>query len=158
MEPENLTVLLKNHPFLKGLADKHMQTLLSCVSNVRFQEGEYLSHEGQEAKNFYLIRSGRVALEIDAHERGTLRIQTIGENEVLGWSWLIAPYRWRFDSCALEQVRAFSLDGVCLRNKCDTNPEFGYEMLKRFSLIMAQRLDATRLQLLDMYGSRPGVR
>jgi CRP-like cAMP-binding protein len=158
MEPENLTTIIKNHPFLKGLDDKHLETLLSCVTNVRFQEGEYLHHEGQEAKKFYLIRSGRVALEINARERGTLRIQTIGENEVLGWSWLIAPFRWRFDVRALEDVRAFSLDGICLRNKCDTNSDFGYEMLKRFSLIMSRRLDATRLQLLDMYGSRPGVR
>ncbi len=156
MEPENLASVLRNHPFLKGLAEQHLETLISCVSNVRFKDGEYLSHEGQEAKNFYMIRSGRVALEINARERGILRIQTIGEGEVLGWSWLIAPYRWRFDACALEDVRAFSLDGTCLRGKCESNTDFGYEMLKRFSLIMAQRLDATRLQLLDMYGSRPG--
>jgi CRP-like cAMP-binding protein len=151
MEPENLTVLLKNHPFLKGLDDKHMETLLSCVTNVRFREGEYLIREGQEAKSFFLLRSGRAAVEIDARQHGMLRIETVGEGEVLGWSWLIAPYRWRFDACAVEEVRAFALDGVCLRTKCDTNPEFGYQMLKRFSLVMAQRLDATRLQLLDMY-------
>jgi CRP/FNR family cyclic AMP-dependent transcriptional regulator len=150
MEPENLTVLLKNHLFLKGLEDKHIQTLLSCVTNVRFREGDYLVREGQEAKSFFLLRSGRVALEINAREHGMLRVETVGEGEVLGWSWLIAPYRWRFDACAVEEVRAFSLDGTCLRTKCETDPEFGYEMLKRFSLIIAQHLDAMRLQLLDM--------
>ncbi len=153
MEPENLSELIKNHPFLKNLDEKHLDTLLSCVTNVRFKEGEYVAREGKPADQFFLIRNGRLVIEINALERGTLQIQTVNQGEVLGWSWLIPPYKWRFDVRALEDVRAFALDGKCLRTKCDEHTDFGYEMLKRFSQIIVQRLEATRIQLIDVYGS-----
>jgi CRP-like cAMP-binding protein len=159
MQPENLAEVLRNHPFLSSLPEQHLQTLLSCASNVMFHEGQYLFHEGEEATKFYLIRTGKVALEVHARERGPIRIQTVGPNEVLGWSWLISPYRWHFDAFAVEDVRAFALDGTCLRTKCEVDHDFGYEMLSRFAQVLEQRLVATRLQLLDVYGSSyAGVR
>jgi CRP/FNR family cyclic AMP-dependent transcriptional regulator len=152
MEPQDLTESLHKHPFLSDMDANMIKTLTSCASNVVFQEGALLFHEGEDAKLFYLIRSGRVGLEIQAGERGAIRIQTIGPGEVLGWSWLISPYKWHFDAIALEQIHAFSIDASCLRTKCETDHHFGYEMLRRFSAVLERRLDATRLQLLDMYG------
>jgi len=152
MEPQDLTQSLHKHPFLASMDDKLIKTLTSCASNVVFQEGGRLFHEGEDAKLFFLIRSGRVALELQAGERGAIRIQTVGPGEVLGWSWLISPYIWHFDALALEQVHAFSIDASCLRTKCETDNHFGYEMLRRFSAVLERRLDATRLQLLDIYG------
>jgi CRP-like cAMP-binding protein len=81
-------------------------------------------------------------------------VDTIGEGEILGWSWLLPPYHWKFHARATEAVRAIALDGKCLRTKCEQNHDLGYELLKRFSQIMSRRLDATRLQLLDVYGAR----
>jgi CRP-like cAMP-binding protein len=157
MQTEDLTEILRQHPFLADLSDQHMQTLIGCASNVRFEEGSYLIREGQVADKFFLVRSGRVALEIDLSERGSLRIQTVGAGEVLGWSWLISPFRWHFSGCAVADVRAIALDGKCLRTKCEADHDFGYEMLKRFSHVMEQRLEATRLQLIDVYGNGKGV-
>jgi CRP-like cAMP-binding protein len=151
MRTRDLTEILRHHPFISDLSDHYLQTLLSCVTNVRFKEGNYLFREGEEAGSFYLIRTGRVALEIHAGERGTIRVQTISPGEVLGWSWLISPYLWQFDACAVGDVRAFAFDGKCLRTKCETDHDFGYEMLRRFSHILEQHLKATRLQLLDVY-------
>jgi CRP-like cAMP-binding protein len=152
MQPENLTELLRKHPFISNLDDKFLKTLLSCASNVAFTDGEYLFREGEEAIKFYLIRSGRIALELHGSERGMIRIETIGTGEVLGWSWLIHPYRWHFDAIAVEDVRAFALDGKCLRTKCEKDHDLGYEMYKRFSQVLENRIKATRLQLLDVYG------
>lgn len=153
MEKENLTEVLRQHPFLHGLSDEHMQTLVGCASNVRFPEGAYLIREGELANKFFLIRTGRVALETDMSGRGAIRIQTSGPGEVLGWSWLISPYRWHFSGIAVTDTRVIALDGECLRNKCETDPRFGYEMLKRLALVMERRLEATRLQLLDAFSS-----
>ncbi len=152
MNPENLSEILRKHPFISDLEDKDLQTLLSCASNVTFSDGDYLFREGEEATKFFLIRTGKVALELHASERGAIRILTIGQGEVLGWSWLISPYRWHFDAIAVEHVRAFALDGKCLRTKCDNDHDFGYEMYKRFSKVLENRIKATRLQLLDIYG------
>ena len=157
MHTEDLSVLLRQHPFLADLPEEHMSTLIGCASNVHFAEGDYLIHEGQLADTFYLIRTGRVALEIDLSERGALRIQSVGAGEVLGWSWLVSPFRWHFSGSAVTDVRALALDGKCLRTKCENDHEFGYEMLKRLSRVMQQRLEATRLQLMDVYGTVAGA-
>jgi CRP-like cAMP-binding protein len=152
MHPENLSEVLRKHPFISDLEDEYLQTLLSCASNVTYSDGDYLFREGEEATKFFLIRTGKVALELHASERGTIRIETIGPGEVLGWSWLISPFRWHFDAIAVEDIRAFALDGKCLRTKCESNHDFGYEMYKRFSKILEHRIKITRLQLLDVYG------
>jgi CRP/FNR family cyclic AMP-dependent transcriptional regulator len=157
MQTENLTEILRQHPFVADLSDQHMQVLIGCASNVRFGEGVHLIQEGQSADKFYLIRTGRAALEVNFNERGSLRIQSVGPGDMLGWSWLISPYRWHFSAVAVADVRAVALDGKCLRNKCETDHDFGYEMLKRLSQVMERRLEATRLQLLDVYGTSQGA-
>lgn len=151
---ETLEPILAQHPFLKGLEPNYLKLLVGCASNVRFSAGQYLFHEGEEANHFYMIRQGKIAVEIHAAERGAITVETIGEGDVLGWSWLIPPYRWRFDARAVELTRAIALDGKCLRTKSEEDHNLGYELLKRFSRIIVERLEATRLQLLDVYGSR----
>ncbi len=128
--------------------------IVGCAANVRFEAGEYIFREGEDANQFYIIRHGKVALELFTPERGVLTIQTLGAGDVLGWSWLFPPYRWRFDARALELTRAIALDGTCLRNKCDEDHNLGYELVKRFAQIIIERLQATRLQLLDVYDAQ----
>jgi CRP-like cAMP-binding protein len=152
---ETLGRILAEHPFFKGLEEPYLQLLVGCASNVRFNAGEVIFREGEEANRFYLIRQGKVAVETFAPGRGPIIIQTLGEGELVGWSWLIAPYRWRFDGRAVELTRAIALDGECLRGKCEEDHNLGYELMKRVAHVMEQRLEATRLQLLDVYG---GVR
>jgi len=152
---ETLEPILAKHPFLEGLEPRHLKTLVGCASNVRFNAGQFLFREGEEASEFYMIREGKVNVQIQGAERGSITVQTIGEGEVLGWSWLIPPYRWRFDAQAAELTRAIALDGKCLRTKSEEDHDLGYELLKRFSGIIVERLEATRLQLLDVYEARP---
>ena len=82
-----------------------------------------------------------------------MAIQSLKEGEVLGWSWMIPPYKWHFDARAFDLTRAIALDGACLREKCEEDHDLGYELMSRFALIIAQRLEATRLQLMDIYGN-----
>ena len=152
---ETLEPILAKHPFLKGLEPEHLKILVGCASNVRFNAGQFLFHEGEAANEFYMIRQGKVAIQIQGAERGPITVQTIGEGEVLGWSWLIPPYYWRFDAQALELTRAIALDGKCLRTKSEEDHDLGYQLLKRFADIIVERLEAARLQLLDVYKARP---
>jgi CRP/FNR family transcriptional regulator, cyclic AMP receptor protein len=147
-----LEPLLAEHPFLKGLDPRFIELLVGCASNVRFEAGEYIFREGEEANKFYIVRRGHVALEIFAPGRGPLAVQTLGEGDVLGWSWLIPPYRWHSSARAVELTRAFALDAECLRRKCEEDHDLGYELMKRFAPVIVDRLQTTRLQLLDLYG------
>jgi CRP-like cAMP-binding protein len=152
MEPRSLETIVAEHPFFADLEAAHTNLLAGCASNVRFPRGAYILREGQEANEFFLVREGCVAVEISAPHRKPIIVDTVGAGEILGWSWLLPPYIWRFDARAVEPTRAIALDGACLRAKCESNHDLGYEVLKRFSQIMNRRLDATRIQLLDVYG------
>lgn len=149
---ESLESILAKHPFFSGLDEKHFATIVGCASNVRFDAGSTMFRQGDEANRFYLIRHGKVAVQVPATGGTPVTIQTVGDGNVLGWSWLVPPHYWRFDAQAIEPVRAIAMDGRCLRGKCEDDHDLGYELLKRFSAIMAERLEMTRVQLLDIYG------
>jgi len=151
VETHSLETIIKEHPFFKGLAEPYVKLVAGCVTNARFDPGQMVFRTGEAADHFYIIRQGRVGLEIWSAERGPITMQTFGNDDVFDWSWLFPPYRWQFDARALELTRVFALDAKCLRDKCDKDHDFGYEMMKRFSTIMIDRLEATRIQLLDLY-------
>jgi CRP/FNR family cyclic AMP-dependent transcriptional regulator len=151
---ENLERIIAEHPFFEGLEDSYMNLVVGCASNVRFKPDTYIFKEGDEANNFYLIREGKVALEIFAPQHKPIIVETLEQGDILGWSWLFPPFLWRFHAHALHDTRALAIDGKCLRNKCEENHDFGYELLKRFSQIIELRLEAARLQLIDVYAVR----
>ena len=150
---DTLQPILAEHPFLSDLSPKHLELVVGCASNVRFEAGKYLFREEEEANQFFIIREGKVAVEIRTPNRGSLTVQTVDAGEILGWSWLLPPYVWRFDAHVLDPTRAIALDGKCLRTKSEADKVLGYELLKRFAGVMEQRLVATGLQLMDVYGS-----
>jgi len=154
MEVHGLERLICAHPFFAGVAQDDCDLIGGCARNVRFDAGAYLFREGAPADEFFLIRQGRVALEIIAPGRGPLRFLTIDAGEVAGEAWLVPPYRWIYDAQALELTRALSIDARCLRQKAEENHDFGYEMMKRFMGMLVARLHAAQLQLLDVYGVR----
>jgi CRP/FNR family cyclic AMP-dependent transcriptional regulator len=149
---KNLSDILKEHDFFKTLKVDYIDLVAGCGKNVVFQADQPIFHEGEPANEFYIIRYGQVAIETHDPRRGRLNIYTLNENEVLGWSWLIVPYRWHFDARAVKLTRAIALDATCLRTKCDQDPSLGYEFMQRFASIIVDRLTATRLQALNVYG------
>jgi CRP/FNR family cyclic AMP-dependent transcriptional regulator len=148
-----IDTLLHDVPLFAGLSDEILELLAGCASNVRYADGEVLFREGDEANRFYVVRHGMVALENFVPPRGSVTIETIDPGEVIGWSWLFPPYRWHFDAKALGLVRATVFDAACLRGKCEQDPAFGYDLMSRFAQVLIERLQWTRLRLLDVYGN-----
>jgi len=149
---ENLERILREHPFFSEIRHEYIHLLTECAFNVRFSAGATIFRRGQDANRFYLIRAGRVAIEMHDPNRGLLILQTLQEGDIVGWSWIVPPYKWRFDARALELTRAIALDGACLRSKCEQDHDLGYSLLKRFAQIISQRLEGVRLQVADIYG------
>jgi CRP/FNR family transcriptional regulator, cyclic AMP receptor protein len=139
-------------PIFAGMEDRHLELVGGCAELARFPAGTFLCREGRPADALYVLRSGRVTLEVAAPERGPIVIETLGEGDPLGWSWLFPPYRWHLDAVATEPVAALVFDAACLRAKSESDHELGYQLLRRFSHVMLTRLTATRQQLLDVYG------
>src|SRR5512132_4075031 len=154
MQVEGLDRILREHPFFCGLPTQFYGFVGGCATNVVFEAGARIFHEGGEAGHFYLLREGQVALELASGEGAVITFQTIGAGEVLGASWLVPPYRWTFDARALERTRAIALDAVCVRAKCEQNPELGWDLMKRLAPVLVERMQAARLQMLDVYGRK----
>ena len=148
--------LIEEHPFFAALSPDQIGLIAGCGTNVVFSEGTMISREGEPADEFYVIRRGRIAVSTFIPSNGDLVLQTLDQGDVMGFSWLFPPFTWAFDSRAVQEVHAISLDGKCLRGKCDNDTALGYDLMKRFAAIMIDRLRATRLQLIDVYGGTPG--
>lgn len=148
---ERLETIVAEHPFFQGIDTHYLHQIAANASTARFAAGEFLFREGEEASQFYLLRHGKVSLETYIPGPGDVTIQTLDAGQVLGWSWLFPPYRWHFSARAIELTRAVALDGRALRVRCEEDHDLGYELMKRFAQTIIQRLQNTRLQLLDMY-------
>jgi CRP/FNR family transcriptional regulator, cyclic AMP receptor protein len=150
--PEDLADLVAHHPLLAGLPGDTVSHVAGCARNVAVGAGDLLIVEGEPADTLYLVRRGRVTLEVRAPGRRPIVVETLGPGSPVGWSWLFPPYRWQFDARATEPVGALAVDAVCLRSKAEADPVFGYELMKRFASVMLDRLQAARIRLLDLYG------
>jgi CRP/FNR family transcriptional regulator, cyclic AMP receptor protein len=147
---------LPDHPFFAGLDAEALALLAGCATNVSIAAGEYLFREGEPADQFFVVRRGRVALQVHGPAAGTMTVDTADPGDVVGWSWLVPPYLWLFDARAVEPTGAVSFDGVCLRDKCEQDPRLGYELMKLVTQVMLSRLTAARVRLLDLYGDTQG--
>ena len=143
--------LLVAHPFFSEIDEDAVRQLAGCSQNVSFRAGEVLFHEGEEADRLFVLRRGRVALDVHVPGRGLQVVSTVDEGDVVGWSWLVPPHRWFFDARAVTGVSAVSVDAVCLRARCEEDPALGYALMQRVAQVMYHRLQASRLRMLDLY-------
>lgn len=151
MRIESLDRVLRDHPFLRGLTEEQIRFVVGCAGIARFREGEYLIREGEPASTLYLVRRGRVALEINTPPRGILALETLEPGDILGVSWLFAPFRWSLDARAIGTVLAIGFDACCLREKMAADVAFGWAFSQRLLARLAERLHRVRLQRADLY-------
>ena len=149
---QTVAELVAAAPAFAGMSAGHLELVAGCAQNRVFERDEYLMRDGDPADSFFLIRTGRVTLETHVPQRGAMAVETIDEGDLLGWSWLVPPYRVHFDARATGAVHAIHFDAACLREKCDRDPVLGYELMRRFIPVIVERLQATRIQMLDIYG------
>jgi CRP/FNR family transcriptional regulator, cyclic AMP receptor protein len=139
---------LNAHRFLRGMPRDELAELSKSASVAAFPAGRRLFAEHGNATRFWLIRSGRVTLDLRVLGGGHVVIETLGMGDVLGLSWLLPPFQWTFGAVAAGPVEAFEFDALSVRARCASDPGLGYELMRRFNEVSAHRLHATRLRLL----------
>ncbi|MBI3979660.1 MAG: cyclic nucleotide-binding domain-containing protein [Chloroflexi bacterium] len=152
MSERSVWDLLVEHPFTSDLSDEDRRALADLATIKRYQPDELIIQEGRPATTFFLIADGLVAIELFLPDRGVRRLQTAGAGSAVGWSWMLAPSRWEFDVRALEPTTAVALNGERLRALFDRECCLGLQLTRKLLAVVAGRLKATRLQLLDVYG------
>ncbi|MFC5745857.1 Crp/Fnr family transcriptional regulator [Actinomadura rugatobispora] len=142
---------LAHEPFFSGTPRRALARIASTARPAAFPDGHRLFDEGGAADRFWILQEGAVVIDLQVPGRGAVVIETLGPGDVLGWSWLHAPYRWRFGACARTPVRAIEFDAPLLRALCAVDPAMAYELSRRFTEIIVDRLQATRMRLPDLY-------
>ncbi|GAA6525137.1 cyclic nucleotide-binding domain-containing protein [Intrasporangium sp. DVR] len=145
--------IIRDHPFFDGFGEDTLALLAGCARNLHLRPGQALFREGEGADAFYVVRSGRVSVQIHRPAGGPVIVDTVEADEVVGWSWLVEPPRWSFDAVAALESSVVQFDATCLRDKCDADPAVGYLFMRHVGQVMADRLKSARTQLLDVYAS-----
>lgn len=142
---------LTAHHFLHGLPAGQIAKLMPTACLVSLASGQRLFEDGGSAANFWLIRSGSVALDLHIPGAGVVVVETLGMGDVLGWSWLLPPHVWTLGAITVRPTEALRFDSPAVRALCDADQELGYQLTRRFLSVAAERLQATRIRLLDHY-------
>jgi len=142
---------LSAHEFFAGLNQDFIDTLSEFATERHVSAGEALFQQGKPADKFYMLRNGRVSVQVPALVGPPLELQVLGEDQILGWSWLIPPYRWNFQARAVEDTDLIEFDGSAILARCEKDPKFGYELFKRFTGLMSARLEAARQKMMDQW-------
>jgi CRP/FNR family transcriptional regulator, cyclic AMP receptor protein len=148
---DTIEPLIQSHPVFRDLNQNYIKLIVGCASNAVFNKEQFVFKEGDRANQFYLIRHGHIIIETYSEKGEAIGIQSVSDGDVLGWSWMVPPYKWHFNAKVIEQSRLIVIDGQCLRDKFERDHDLGYAMMKIFMDIITNRLEATRLQLLDIY-------
>lgn len=143
---------LSRHAFFAGLAPETLEILAACATEQTVPAGRYLFREGEGAETFYAVKDGRVTIELHSPVGGGAVLDTAHDGDIVGWSWLIPPYRWMFDARAGDDTAVVAFDARRLRAACDADPGLGYAILRRVAQVMSHRLQSARVRLLDLYG------
>lgn len=151
--PPDQAALLAGFPVLGRLSATDLDRIAGTASTVTFAPRQRVFSEGAHAEGCWLLHDGRVALDVLIPGRGLMVVQTLGAGDVLGWSWLVPPYRWHLGATATERTMATALDTAQLHALAEQDPAFGYALATTLFAAMLERLQATRMRLLDLYRS-----
>lgn len=151
MSDQSIEDYLATHVFFSGLDDRSKTFLAESAVVHEVSAGDVLFRQGESADKFYLLRSGEISVQVPALMGPALQIQKLQQDQMLGWSWMIPPYRWNFQAMALQNTVVLEFDGSIILARCEQDPAFGYQLLKRFASLMSERLDAARQKMMDQW-------
>jgi len=148
---DELTNYLRSHTIFSDLEPAHIEILAKHVTEKTFAAGDRLFRQQDSAESFYIVKEGSIKVEIPSINGPALEVQTLGVDEVLGWSWLIPPYRWTFEAKAERDSKVLMFDGKSLLQQCEKDSDFGYALMKRFTGLMSERLHSARIRMMESW-------
>jgi CRP/FNR family transcriptional regulator, cyclic AMP receptor protein len=137
-------------PIFEGLEDGQLESMASGAEALGVPAGNLVISRGEAAERFFLVGEGTIAMEVESPGSGAVRVLTLHESDVFGWSWLFSPYRWEVDARAVTDCHLIAVDGVRLREQCDADRLFGYEIATRFGADALQRMKDSWYQILEL--------
>ncbi len=152
----DIKTTIRNTRFFEALSDEDVELIAGYAEETHLKRGDMLFKQDDPAQSFYVVCAGKVSVEIPALYGPPLIVQELSEGQVLGWSWLIKPYKWSFSARAEVDTDMITFDGSKILQHCEEDPAFGYHILKLFTQLMSERLAAARMQMMESWAA-PGA-
>lgn len=157
METEAVKTLLGGLAFMADLPEHALDECAAVATVADFAAGTIIFDEGAVNPSLYVVIRGRVGLDMQVPGRGRVRVLSLGPGEMLAWSALLGGGTMTVSAVALRDTQAVALPGARLLEICGANHEAGFHVMQRMASALAQRLVATRLQLLDLFAEPAGA-
>ncbi|MDH5354752.1 MAG: cyclic nucleotide-binding domain-containing protein [Gammaproteobacteria bacterium] len=151
MSEQSINDYLSSHPFFDKLDEDFLQFVSNSATELQLKKGDILFRQGELADKFYLLREGQISVQVPAIVGPALEIQSLSKGQILGWSWLMPPYRWHFLARVEEDSDLIEFDGISILAHCEEDPKFGYELFKHFAALMSERLEVARQKMMDQW-------
>ena len=151
MSEQSINDYLSSHPFFDKLDEDFLQFASNSATELQLKKGDILFRQGELADKFYLLREGQISVQVPAIVGPALEIQSLSKGQILGWSWLMPPYRWHFLARVEEDSDLIEFDGISILAHCEEDPKFGYELFKHFAALMSERLEVARQKMMDQW-------
>jgi CRP-like cAMP-binding protein len=145
-----LASALEGQAFLRGMPAGQLARLATAASLTSVPAGHRFFSAGGVARQFWLIRTGQVALDMNVPGRRRIIVEVLGRGEVVGLSWFLPPFEWQFGAVAMQPTEAFEFDAAAVRRGCEEDADFGYQLSRRLVVAAAGRLHATRAKVIDL--------
>ena len=142
---------LQGIQFLRGVSREHLEQIAGISEFCDYEPGEIVFRKGDVAEWMFLVVFGKLSIELCFNDSDCKQIVMVGPGELLGWSSLLKQPQMAATARAVEATRLVRIDSAKLSAICDEDPQFGYEFMRRTTLALAKRLNATWEQLSHVH-------
>ena len=157
MDTQTLVDVLAKLRFSEALPLAVLQRVAAIAQLRGIPTGTFLFREGAQNDQLMIIAIGKVALDIQVPGRGEVRIISLGPGDMVAWSALLGGGRMTTSAVALEDTQVVAIGAADALALCQSDPVFGYHLMHQVAQVLANRLVATRLQLLDLFADTEPV-
>jgi len=155
MDFESLISALKETDFLYDMELEDLQRVAKISSLCHFDAGDIIFRDGGPASCVYLMVRGQAALDFGKVGQECRRFLTAAPGKLLAWPAILEHPRLTANARALTPALLVKISSPHLADLCDEHPAFGYQIMRRAARALANRLAATRLQLLELHHLMP---
>ena len=135
--------------FLMQLLTDQMLEKISGITDLKvFDPKDLIIRQDQPAKEFMMLKSGKLLLRVDASENMTISLGSIKPGFSLGWSSLIPGRNYTSSAICAEKSEVFVASGEELQEMMEENHEMGYLLFQGVSEILESRLARRTNQFL----------
>ena len=148
---------LKQIIMLGYLTDEMLEKLVPITDLLLFDENEFIFRQGDNSDRLYMLREGKVLLELDVSENITVSVSSIKPGNAFGWSAMLEEATYTVNALCTERCEVLSIRSEKLKALLEHDHSMGYILSQRLLVIMKKRYDIRTEQFIKTITHHPDI-